>query len=184
VRPLVNRGLVFLSAVLACAVLAVVAPAGAAAGCRGADVRPGQTSNSRLAAATRCLVNVERRRRGLRRLRDNRRLALAARRHARDMAVHNFFSHASFTGESSLDRIRRTGYLRGARRWTVGENIAWGQDASGTPREIVRAWMRSPGHRANILDRAFRQFGLAVELGAPAGYSAGAFFVNDFGARR
>jgi uncharacterized protein YkwD len=173
-----------LLAVLATVVVAALAPAAAGARCRDAGARPGQVSNTRLAAATRCLVNVERRHYGLRKLRTSRSLTRAARRHARDMAIYRFFSHTSPWGASSLERIASAGYLRGARNWSVGENIAWGSGWRGSPREIVRSWMQSPGHRSNILDRGFRQLGLGVALGSPEGMPSGAFFVNTFGARR
>ena len=40
----------------------------------------------------------------------------------------------------------------------AGENIADGYD---TPRQLVSAWMHSPGHRANILSRHFHRIGVA-----------------------
>lgn len=48
--------------------------------------------------------------------------------------------------------------LRGCSRRTVGENIAWGSGGL-TPKQVVAMWMRSPGHRANILNRGFRYLG-------------------------
>jgi uncharacterized protein YkwD len=41
----------------------------------------------------------------------------------------------------------------------VGENVAYGYP---TGRAVVRGWMRSEGHRANILDRRFRLMGVAA----------------------
>jgi uncharacterized protein YkwD len=41
---------------------------------------------------------------------------------------------------------------------TAGENIAFGYE---TPRALVRGWMRSPGHRANILSRSFHRIGIS-----------------------
>ncbi len=41
----------------------------------------------------------------------------------------------------------------------VGENVAYGY---GTGRKVVRAWMHSKGHRANILNRKYRLLGMAV----------------------
>ena len=66
-----------------------------------------------------------------------------------------------------LDRIRRTGYTSGARGWSLGENIAWGSGRLATAAQIHRAWMSSPGHRANILQRSFREIGIGIETGAP-----------------
>ena len=40
----------------------------------------------------------------------------------------------------------------------AGENIAFGFE---TPRALVSAWMHSPGHRANILNRDFRRIGVS-----------------------
>ena len=100
------------------------------------------------------------------------------------MADNNYFSHDSRDGSSFLDRLRRVDYVPRYGAWTVGENIAWGSDSYATPKEIVRAWMHSPGHRANILDRSFREIGIGVVRGAPVGgVSHGATYATEFGAR-
>jgi len=162
-------------------------PATASAGerCDGADLRGGQASYQKLGRATLCLVNRERRRRGLRRLRANRRLSLAARRHARDMVRHAYFTHDSRSGADFSSRIARAGYFRGARGWEAGENIAWGAGTSGSPRDVVRSWMESRSHRANILWRGFRDVGVGITPGAPVAvdYSSAATYVHDFGVR-
>ena len=67
------------------------------------------------------MLNVQRARRDLPRLRLNRKLSTAARRHSQAMVSGRFFSHDSANGSSFLDRIRRTGYLSGASSWSVGE---------------------------------------------------------------
>jgi uncharacterized protein YkwD len=162
--------------------LLAVAPTASAAGCSSANASVGATSKRALVRATLCVLNVERKKRGLRPLRLNRKLAAAARGHSGAMASRHFFSHNSLNGSSFLDRIRRTGYLRGARSWNVGENIAWGTGRLGTPRAIGRAWMNSPGHRANILSRSFRAIGIGIAAGSPSG-GAGATYTTDFGRR-
>lgn len=167
-----------IAAALAAAV-ALLAPASASAACPGADDSPNQVSLGAAERSTLCLLNVERRSHGLPKLRRNPRLDLASKRHARSMAVHHFFEHGNFVG-----RIRAANYLRGARSWTVGENIAWGSGSLATPAEIVDAWMHSPGHRANILSRSFREIGIGVARGAPErGVGDGATYATDFGAR-
>ena len=171
------------AAALAGVALALPAPA-AASPCAGASSRPAVASRHDLAAATLCLLNEQRVRHGLRRLAANPRLSKAARGHAVDMARRNYFSHSSLSGATFLDRIRRSGYLRRARSWSAGENIAWGSGPLGTPRAIVRAWMRSPGHRANILNRRFRHIGLGVALDTPVRGLRGATYVHTFGSRR
>lgn len=177
--------LLLLSALLALTVAAAL-PAGAtAAGCANGAASPSSISSRTALKATVCLVNEERASRGLRRLRLNRRLSRAAVRHGRDMVRRDYFSHVSPSGSTLLRRIKHAGYIRGARAWWAGENLAWGSGGSANARSIVRAWMKSPGHRSNILDRRYRELGMAVVRGAP-GVSGGpaATYVNTFGYRR
>jgi uncharacterized protein YkwD len=162
--------------------IAVAAPASAPSRCEGAGGRAAQGSEAALARASLCLVNRERRKRGLRPLRANRRLARAARRHAADMLRHGYFSHQSRSGANFVSRIRRTGYLRRAHAWLVGENIALGRGRSTTPAAIVRAWMHSPPHRASILRGSFRELGAGVALRTSG--AGKAFYVQEFGAVR
>jgi len=53
-----------------------------------------------------------------------------------------------------------------------------------SPLYITRAWMNSTGHRANILNRGFRQIGIGIVPGVPTGSRRGATYTTDFGARR
>ncbi len=165
---------------------AVPAQSSTGAPCEGADSQAGEVSYSELGRASLCLVNRERRGRGLVALRANRRLALAARRHASDMVRYSYFAHNSRSGVRFTSRIVRTGYARGAANWRVGENLAWGAGGGSTPRSIVRGWMNSPPHRANILNRRFRDLGMGVAPGVPVQRRPGpdATYVHDFGVRR
>ena len=163
---------------LAVAILALALPAAASA-CEGANEQPTVASLDVTEHATLCLVNRERTSRGIRKLRRNSRLDLASARHARSMAARNFFEHGNFVG-----RIRSANYLRGVRGYRLGENIAWGSGSLGTPAEIVDAWMHSPGHRANILQRGFREIGIGIARGTPnRSYEDGGTYVTDFGTR-
>jgi uncharacterized protein YkwD len=84
-------------------------------------------------------------------------LTRAARAHSRDMAAHDFFSHAGSDGSSPGERIARAGY-----RWRmVGENIASG---ARTPRAVVAGWLASPHHCTNIMTAGFRQMGVAFAV--------------------
>jgi uncharacterized protein YkwD len=164
--------------------LALMPGTASAARCKGANLDPASASAASVEQATRCLVNMARRRRGRRPLRRNARLALAATRHARDMAERNYFSHDSRDGTSFLDRIRRTDYLPAHGAWTVGENLAWGSERLATPKAILHAWMHSPAHRANILSRDYREIGIGVVVGAPVGgVPNAATYASEFGAR-
>jgi uncharacterized protein YkwD len=177
-----------LAAVFAALAILLVSPTLAEARnyCKRADAQPNRISHRVVVRATLCLLNKERAQRGLGKLRLSRKLGRAARHHSADMARRGYFSHDSRSGESFLDRIRRAGYLRRARQWYVGENIAWGTGALATPRSIVRAWMNSPGHRANILNGRFHHIGVGISYNAPRRVSgrAAATYTTDFGMRR
>jgi uncharacterized protein YkwD len=170
----------------ACALLLAAAPeALAVRACQSASATPAKVGKRMLVRATLCVLNAQRARNGLRPLRLNPQLSSAAQRHAGDMARRNYFSHSSLGGATFVDRIRRAGYLRRARRWTVGENLAWGIGPRSTPRSIMSSWMRSPGHRANVLSASFREIGLGVTADAPVrgGGRPAATYAADFGAR-
>jgi len=154
--------------------------------CLGVDLQPDAANVAAVERATLCLLNDERLARHLPALRPNAELARAALGHARDLVRHRYFSHRSRSGATVVDRIRRTGYLRGAGfDWTVGENVAWGLLGRAQPRAIVAAWMRSPEHRAALLRKQFEEIGLGVALGAPKfTHLPGATYNTDFGAVR
>ncbi|MEV3951965.1 sigma-70 family RNA polymerase sigma factor [Streptomyces halstedii] len=116
------------------------------------------------------LVNAERAKEGCGAVSGNSLLATAASRHSADMADRDYFSHTSPDGTDPGDRITAAGY-----RWsTYGENIAKGQT---TPAAVMEAWMNSPGHRANILNCAFKEIGVGREDS-----SDGPVWTQNFGA--
>ncbi len=173
-----------LLALLTCLALALAAPVASAAGaeCANADVDPETVGQAQVIDATLCLVNGQRTSRGLGALTRNGRLDAAARRHSSDMVERRYFAHRSPEGRQPADRIRAAGYLTSATAWVVGENLAWGTYDRATPRAIVKAWMGSPGHRANMLDRRYREIGLGVAAGNPVlGNDAGATYATTFG---
>lgn len=175
-----------LAAILTVVLAALTAGPAVAAGCPGAHAAP-SASPAKASAATLCLLNRERRAHGLRPFHVNRALAHAARGHSRDMARRNFFDHTAPGNVTFADRIQRANYRpRGS--WSVGENIAWGSGSLATPASIVRGWMNSPGHRANILNRGFRAIGVGVARGVPYAASAavdrsGGLYTTDFGSK-
>ena len=116
-----------------------------------------------------CLVNAERRAHGRRGLDLSRRLAYAADRHAADMVARRYFSHRGAGGSGPADRARSSGYASRTGRWTVGEALAYGTGRLGAPRRIVRAWMRSPGHRAVVLYAPAEHIGVGAVAGTPSG---------------
>jgi uncharacterized protein YkwD len=168
--------LVLLTALLAPASRAAAAPGA----CSSAHVAVRKATIREARAATLCLLNRVRAEHGLRPLRLDPKLSHAARRHSRDMVRHRYFSHASRNGRSPFDRIRATHYVPRNASWWLGENIGWGSGSFAEPIAMVRAWMHSPPHRANILSRHFRDIGIGIAPGAPVGGS-GATYTTDFG---
>ena len=132
-------------------------------------------------------INRVRTQRGLHELRSSGLLSAAAEHHSRRMAARGFFDHDSPNGSPFWKRVGRFYPSRGFSRWSVGENLAYGSprlSAAGT----VRAWMGSPGHRANLLSAAWREIGLAAaHLASAPGVYRGrrtTIVTADFGIRR
>ncbi|OQB20492.1 MAG: Chlorophenol reductase precursor [Firmicutes bacterium ADurb.Bin182] len=101
------------------------------------------------------LINIERTNRGLQALQTNWELSRCARYKSQDMINKNYFSHQSPTYGSPFTMMQSFGLKFSA----AAENIAYGQR---TAREVVNAWMNSPGHRANILSQAYTVTGVGA----------------------
>jgi uncharacterized protein YkwD len=99
------------------------------------------------------LTNIERSKAGLPPLIFEPRLAAAAQRHSQDMALRDFFSHNNPDGRTAGDRAREAGYPFSF----VGENLYAGLP---TPEQVVAGWMKSEGHRRNILNRDYKEIGV------------------------
>ena len=106
-------------------------------------------------------VNEVRVARGLRPLRRSGELAAAARAHSLDMGRRGYFAHDAPKGPSFAARIARRYPRRGAAVWAAGENLLWASVAIDA-KAVVARWMRSRGHRANLLSRHWREAGLAA----------------------
>ena len=172
----------------ACVVVVLPAASADAAGraeCANTGLQPATGNIALVRAAVLCLHNRERSARGLAPLKEHAKLRHAAEGHSAHMVAAGYFAHEAPSGADMADRILGTGYARGA-GWSLGENIAYGIGDLTTAAEIHRAWMRSPGHRANILRRGYREIGIGIALGAPVdtdGYDS-ATYTADFGLRR
>jgi uncharacterized YkwD family protein/spore coat assembly protein SafA len=101
------------------------------------------------------LVNIERGKQGLGSLKMNWELARVARLKSEDMAIKRYFDHQSPTYGSPFDMMKSFGikYLN------AGENIAKGQK---TAADVMKGWMNSPGHKANILNANYTEIGVGV----------------------
>jgi uncharacterized YkwD family protein len=101
------------------------------------------------------LVNKERVSRNLMALTPNSTASYVARLKSQDMINKNYFSHISPTYGSPFKMMEKFGLRFSA----AGENIAYGQR---TPEEVMRSWMNSAGHKANILSKNFTQIGVGA----------------------
>ncbi|MGH2840302.1 MAG: CAP domain-containing protein [Solirubrobacteraceae bacterium] len=171
---------------LICAALAFPSGSSAASPCQNADITPTGANMAQVRTATLCLINQERTTRGLAPVKSNAHLQKAARRYSRLMVTQSFFDHVSPSGSTLVSRVRKgTKYLHGAKSWSLGENLAWGSGEFATPAYTVQAWMDSPGHRKNVLNRSFRHIGIGVVTGAPVPTNGlpAATYTTDFGRR-
>jgi uncharacterized protein YkwD len=122
--------------------------------------RPHRTASERLTghaaleAEVIDLVNAERRRARCPEVHLNERLRTAARGHSADMARHNMLSHEGSDGSSPWDRAERAGYDA-----ALSENVAMGYPTAET---VMEAWMKSQGHRDNILNCEAKAVGVGL----------------------
>jgi uncharacterized protein YkwD len=116
-------------------------------------------------------LNLVRAAHGLTPLRYDTRLQRAARAHSRDMLATGIFQHGAF-GERMVQFD-----IRGS---LTGENLAWGNGPFGTANGIVRAWLASPEHRANLLRPAFTRIGIGDLIGPFLGYRGAHVVTADF----
>lgn len=124
------------------------------------EAKPASTGLSAYEQQVVDLTNAERQKAGLQPLAVDTTLSKSAHDKSADMAKNNYFDHTSPTYGSPFDQMKANGISYRS----AGENIAKGQQ---TPAEVVKAWMESPGHRANILNKNFTHIGVGfVENGS------------------
>lgn len=129
--------------------------------------------------AMRCMTNYARQRRGKAPLAALSSLDRAAGRKADDILRCDQFDHEA-CGREFTYWFERVGY-RG-RCAALGENIAWGTGALGSVRNIFSAWIKSPGHRANILG-GFEEIGIGLRIGTLEGNRGAHVWTQAFGSR-
>lgn len=116
------------------------------------------------------LINRERAKQGISLLQISKNLIPIARRHSQDMAVQSELTHLSQDGKTYAQRLQEAGlFFKG-----TGENIAFSQ--SFLPEAIHNSFMRSKGHRENILDPRFDTVGIGVIYDKDRGY----YITQDF----
>ncbi|MDO4263067.1 MAG: CAP domain-containing protein [Deinococcus sp.] len=106
----------------------------------------------------------------------NDRLAHAARNHAQDMAVRNYFGHVTPEGVRAADRVTLAGYT-----WrTAGENIAVGYP---DPAAVVDGWLKSPGHCHNLMKADYRDLGVGFFRDSDPSDKYSTYWGQSFGAQ-
>ncbi|MBK5219256.1 MAG: CAP domain-containing protein [Thermoleophilia bacterium] len=133
------------------------------------------------AQAMRCMTNFAREGKGQSPLTVAPALDRAARGKSGDILRCDEFGHEA-CGRDFTHWFEQVGYA-GSRCSAFGENIAWGTGSLGTVRSIFSAWIRSPGHRANILG-AFADLGVGLRIGALEGNPGAHVWTQEFGSRR
>jgi uncharacterized protein YkwD len=119
-------------------------------------------------------VNGVRASHGLRTLRVDPTLVRAARSYSARLLRTDVFTHGSLG-----DRLAQHG-VRGP---MYGENLAWGVGSQASPRSILRGWMASPAHRANLLRPGWTRIGLGAVRGNFQGHAGATVVTADFAGR-
>ena len=101
-------------------------------------------------------------------------LVRAARAHTATMLRIDALTHGSFG--SRLDSF-------GARGPRFGENLAWATGSRAGAQALVRSWLASPAHRANLLRPGFNRIGIGARAGSFAGYRRATVVTADFAGR-
>jgi len=107
----------------------------------------------------------------LRPLRVDATLVRAARDHSATLISHDVFTHGALG-----PRLARYG----ARGPLFGENLAWGTGERATAAGIVRSWLASPGHRANLLRPGWTRIGIGARTGTFLSYTGATVVTADF----
>lgn len=132
-------------------------------------------------------INVVRRAHALSPLKLSTPLAVAADQHTAEMGKGGYFGHSSADRTLFWKRIERSYPSLEHRTWSVGENLLFKTPDVGAT-QVIRLWMSSPEHRANLLHPAWRDVGIAARhyRTAPGFYSGQAVTIltADFGVRR
>ena len=116
-------------------------------------------------------VNEIRAAHNLRPLRVDVTLVRAAQDYSATLINRDMFTHGSLG-----PRLARYG-VRGP---VYGENLAWGKGSTATARGILRGWMASPGHRANLLRPGWTRIGIGSRVGTFHGYGGATVVTADF----
>ncbi len=150
-------------------VVALVAASGISSISRTQTLQPAAVSVAEVIS----LTNGEREAKGIVTLKRNELLDAAAQMKAEDMAQKGYYAHVSPDGVTPMFFVERAGY----RYLAIGENLVVQRTDA---KQVVDAFMGSPGHRANILRKDFTEIGVGVAKGTYKGKDT-TFTVQIFG---
>jgi uncharacterized protein YkwD len=119
------------------------------------------------------LINLKRVEKGLSELKWDEKISKIARDHSEKMAIHGFFSHFGLNGNTVDERAIRLG----VNDWSgIGENIAYCKGITNPSGFAVEGWMKSEGHKRNLLNSSWQKSGLGVAITEDGKY----FFTQVF----
>ena len=136
---------------------------------------PAQAANADYEQRVVDLVNTVRAQNGLPPVTLSAQLTASARAYSDNMGTANFFGHVGPDGSDLISRNEAAGYTD----WVdLAENLSAGQP---DPESVVKAWMASPTHRANILSPRVNEIGVGYSFFPKSTY--GHYWTQEFGAR-
>ena len=101
--------------------------------------------------------------------------AKIARVHSENMANFKFFSHEGLDGSMVNDRADSFGVSK----WrAIAENIAYNRGYANPISFVVERWMKSTGHRENILNNRWKESGIGIAITADGTYYFTQVFVQ------
>lgn len=145
-------------ALVALGVDAASSPAAPGSACADAETPVAELERTELRKALLCTLNEARDDRDREPLERHRKLQEAGQKHARVMVRADCLDHQCGNEPDLEGRIRRTGYLRGARRWRYAENTGCGATAAA----MTQDWLDRRFHRRNIRNERFDEVGIGV----------------------
>lgn len=159
--------------------------AAAASPCPNATVVPTAATLLQAREAVLCLINAERTKRGVPKLRVSPQLRRAALAHSADMVRRHYFSHITPAGLAPRARIKRTGYINKNNPASVNETLAIGSGELAAPAALVRQLIDDAPHRRIVVSRRYRDIGIGLILGyaADAARAGGVTLTVNYGRR-
>jgi uncharacterized protein YkwD len=152
-----------------------------------ATVDSASQPHTALASALLREINDVRQEHGLKPFVASAKLSAAAAEHTREMGADGYFEHNSYDSTPFWKRVERWYPSKGWRSWSVGENLLY-SSPDVTASDSVELWMGSPPHRANLLNRTWREIGIsAIHFDEAPGEYEGqpvTIVTADFGLRR